>query len=99
MKKYALIILLGLGACGGISVDQINPAVSNFNGDSVSIQLSQLMDIASPEVQAAAIKKADEEAVRICQKGSKKRAELASTRQIPVSTYSYMTERLYLCLR
>ena len=98
MKKYALVLLFGLGACG-VTIEQINPAVSEYNGDSVTIQLSSLMDMASPEVQANALLKADEEAARICAKGSKKRAEYASTRRIPVSTYSYLTERLYICLR
>lgn len=98
MKKYALFLLVGLGACG-VTIEQINPAVSEYNGDSVTIQLSSMMQMASPEVQADAISKADEEAARICAKGSKKRAEYASTRNIPISNYSYLTERLYICLR
>ena len=99
MKKILILAALSLSACGGITVEQINPAVSDYNGDSVSIQLSQLMSYASAEVQADAIAKADAEAKRICSKGSKKRAELASTRSIPVSNYNAITERLYLCLR
>ncbi len=89
---------LMLTACS-VTVDQISPAVSQFNGDSVSMQLNgNLYDLASADVKSNALAAADQEATRICQKGHKKRAEYTSTRTIPTSQYGYVAERLYLCL-
>ena len=101
MKKFALIAVscVGMSACN-VSVEQINPAVSQYNGDSVSIQLNgNLLELASIEVRAAAVERADAEAARICAKGHKKRAEFTSSRRLSTGQYSYMIERLYLCLR
>jgi hypothetical protein len=93
-----LVGLLFLGACA-VTVDQINPVVAEYNGDSVSIQLDgPLMEFSTPEVRAAAVKKADAEAARICRKGSRKRAEPTSSRNISTGRYTYVVERLYLCL-
>ena len=64
------------------------PIVTGYNGDSVTLQQ------ASPLAPAARTPAADAEAARICAKGSKKRAEYASSHQLP----QYITEHLYLCL-
>ncbi|TCM84821.1 hypothetical protein [Rhodovulum steppense] len=64
------------------------PVVAAYNGDSVSIQQFAYWAQAAPSEETAA------EAARICAKGSKKRAEYASSRQLP----GYITEHLYLCL-
>lgn len=101
MKKPVLSVAccVVLAACG-VTVDNINPAVSQYNGDSVSIQLNgNMLEFATPDVRAAAIQKANAEAARICSKGHKKRAEFTSTRNIPTGQYAYSIERLYLCLR
>jgi hypothetical protein len=101
MKKLVLSLVCfgGVAACG-VAVDNINPAVSQYNGDSVSIQLNgNLLEFATPEVRTAAFQKADNEAARICAKGHKKRAEYTSSRNLPTGQYSYAIERLYLCLR
>lgn len=63
------------------------PIVSDFNGDSVKIQISQLADVKEAEAATLA------EANRICAKRGK-RAEYASTRTVA----DYTSERLYLCL-
>ncbi|MTH76326.1 hypothetical protein [Paracoccus aestuariivivens] len=62
--------------------------VSDFNGDSVKIQSNQMADAELAKANATA------EANRICAKGHKKRAEYASTRQLP----NYISEHLFLCL-
>lgn len=86
MKALILLSIgLLLAACGELPV---NPVVASFNGDSVALQTSAIVNVdkAKAELQA--------EADRICKKGSKKRAEYASSRELP----NYMAEHLYLCL-
>lgn len=101
MKTQNLICALSIavvGACS-VSVDQVQPVVSQFNGDSVSVQLNGgLLEFASADVRQEAFRKADAEAQRICAKGHRKKAEFTSTRNIPTGQYSYQIERLYLCL-
>lgn len=63
------------------------PVVSDYNGNSVKIQMSALADANEAKANAQA------EAERICGKVGK-RAEYASTRQLP----EYNSEHLYLCL-
>ncbi len=95
--KYFLCVCATCAIAGCVS--QITPAISQFNGDSVSIQLNgNQMEFADATVRDQAKAAADAEATRICRKGSKKRAEFASTRNIPTGQYSYITELLYLCL-
>ncbi|HBS49845.1 MAG TPA: hypothetical protein DEA05_07030 [Rhodobacteraceae bacterium] len=87
-----------LAACS-VSIDQIEPAVSQFNGDSVSIQLNgNQLEFATQQVRQAANAKADARAAEICRRGHRKRAEHTSTRNIPTGQYTYVIERLYLCL-
>lgn len=84
MKHYLkLLPLIVLPACV-----PAQSTVSDYNGDSVKIQTQAL---ASQEEQRA---EATAEAERICAKGTKKRAEYASTRQLP----NYIAEHLFLCL-
>ncbi|WP_152612075.1 hypothetical protein [Ruegeria sp. ANG-S4] len=85
MKKLtALIVLMGLAGCG-----DPQPIVSEFNGDSVNIITSSFSD----RQQALAASTA--EAQRICQKGSKKKAEHVSVRHNP---NTYQNNDLFLCL-
>ncbi|MCI2395263.1 hypothetical protein [Aliiroseovarius sediminis] len=98
MRKFLLIgCIFSLGACAAGM--EATPVVSQYNGDSVSIQLDgnqmAMLDSASKE---EALRKADAEAARICSKGHKKRAEYTSHRNIPTSQYTTVVERLYLCL-
>ena len=101
MKRTAGAAVLGsflLVGCG-VTVDQINPGVSQFNGDSVSIQLDgTAMDFATAEVRKAADARADSMAGEICRRGHRKRAEFTSRRRFSTGQYSYVVERLYLCL-
>ena len=99
MKKLVGLSIVTLVSACAVDVAQINPAVSQFNGDSVSIQLDNtLFSIASEDVRKAALVQADAEAARICRKGPKKRAEYTSSRTFATGQYSSATERLYLCL-
>lgn len=85
MKK----ILISLAACTAIvGCAEPQALVSDYNGDSVKIQTSAFVP------QDDARKMAMAEAQRICSKGHKKRAEYASTRNLP--DYNY--EHLFLCL-
>lgn len=84
------VILSALGALLLASCGPAVPIVSDYNGDSVKIQMNTLN---SDEPEAAKAK-AQAEADSICQRGHKKRAELASTR--PLADYN--VEMLFLCL-
>ncbi|MBN2631595.1 MAG: hypothetical protein JXR75_13775 [Rhodobacteraceae bacterium] len=79
------IVLLTAAAAVSGCVSQ--PVVSDFNGDSVKIQSDAFL---APKQSA----ETDAEALRICRAGGKRRAEYASTRQLP----NYISEHLYLCL-
>lgn len=99
MKKWLGAIGFAFIVSGCATPDQVQPAVSQFNGDSVSIQVDgPSVEFMSPEDRAKVFANADAEASRICAKGSKKRAEYTSTRNIPTGQYTYQIERLYLCL-
>ena len=81
----SILALLALSAC----VTTPPPAiVSEFNGDSVHIVQTDYFGTLGQNPVA------DAEANRICAKGSKKRAEYASSRPLPTD----QTEHLYLCL-
>ncbi len=67
----------------------VNPIVSDYNGDSVTIVTSAFSD------QKEVKQKTQAEATRICAKGHKKRAEYASTRTNPDT---YEQSHLYICL-
>lgn len=84
MRKLALASILLLSACV-----EPAPAVSEFNGSSVTIQQSTIVTVPNheqPEIIA--------EAKRICGKVGK-RAEYASTRSAPNAAYA---DHLFLCL-
>ncbi|OWY10824.1 hypothetical protein B6V74_02005 [Thioclava sp. F42-5] len=81
MRK-ALLLLPFLAGCVPAT-----PIVSDYNGDSVTIQTSMLADQAEVKVNAQA------EADRICAKKDK-RAEYASSRQVA----EYTNAHLFLCL-
>lgn len=95
MKRVLIsgIFLLGLGAC---AVPE--PAVSSYNGDSVTVQVHSNITLLPVEEQQATYAKMQNQANYICSKGHKKRAEYTSTRTVPVNQYESYQERLYLCL-
>lgn len=96
--KLAVLAAVALGGCA-VSPEHIEPAVSQYNGDSVSIQLDgNALEFASAETRTIVNRKADQRAVEICRRGHRKRAEFTSTRRIPTGQYTYALERLYLCL-
>ena len=86
-----LLLALPIAVLAGCAVGPDEPIVAAFNGDSVEIQ-SYGIDATDPEVVA--------EATRICGRANK-RAELASTRQLPASgPYDLFpaSSHLFLCL-
>jgi len=100
--KNALLLVATSGllmSCSGL-VPAPEPVISSFNEASVGIQLQGFaMEMASPEVRNAALAAADDQAAGVCRRGPNRRAEFASTRNVPTGQYSYVIERLYLCLR
>lgn len=81
--RYALIALLLLSAC----ITPEPPAVSGFNGSSVSVQRAGLAPASGPGPEEIAV--ADETCGAVG-----KRARLASNRMVT----EYRTEHLFLCL-
>lgn len=86
MKKLLVApLLLGLAACDM----PVNPIVSDYNGDSVTIVTSSLSN--AEEARRLSL----EEANNICRRGHRKRAEYVSTRTNP---NTYENSNLFLCL-
>lgn len=81
----AIAAVAALASCGPAV-----PVVSDYNGDSVKIQMNTLHS----EGKEAAEAKALAEASSICQRGHKKQAELVSSRVVQ----DYTVEYLFLCL-
>jgi hypothetical protein len=78
----------------------LEPAVSSFNEASVGIQIDgSSLEFADQNSKNIAIQKADQKAKEVCSRGPNRKAEFASSRNIPTGQYTYVTERLYLCLR
>ncbi len=74
------------------------PAVSQFNGDSVSVQVDSSVDF-QPEAKKQEIyAQMQAEANQICQRGHRKRAEYTSQLTKQTGPYTAVYERLYLCL-
>jgi hypothetical protein len=93
-----LTISAGLAGCA-TPESRTEPIVSSFNEASVEIQVGEGdMGFMSEELQAQATRKADAKAAEICARGPNRRAEFASQRRVPISQYSAVTRRLYLCL-
>lgn len=84
MMKTVLALAAGLALTACTLPEEV-PVVSDFNGDSVKLQMSTFGSDRA---------KLDAEAQRICQRGGKRRAEAASSRQLG----NYQVEYLYLCL-
>ena len=84
----------------GCAVPNPEPVISGFNEASVSIQLDGLsLELSDQATRNAAFAKADVIAANTCARGPKRRAEFASSRNIPTGEYTYVVELLYLCLR
>mmetsp|Transcript_110 Transcript_110/g.162 ORF Transcript_110/g.162 Transcript_110/m.162 type:complete len:105 (-) Transcript_110:120-434(-) len=100
LKTRGWLNVIALGALGlttACVTGPIEPAVSSFNEASVGIQLPDMTYVPADQ-RALAISKADAKAAEICKRGPNRRAEYVSSRTIPVSQYTAITERLYLCL-
>lgn len=92
--KYGVLLVSVLGLAGCVAPA---PVVSDFNGDSVKIQVAAI----TPQDLANNRATADAEALRICRSGGKGRAEYASQTTLPTSNpYDLSTTYvlLYLCL-
>lgn len=97
-SRWLNVIAIGaLGLTSACATGPIEPSVASFNEASVGIQLPDLTYVPA-EKKAVAISKADAKAAEICRRGPNRRAEYVSSRTIPISQYSAVTERLYLCL-
>lgn len=82
-------LLIALAVAGLVAACvPAEPIVSDYNGDSVKIQTSNMADPEQVKATSTA------EAGRICAKGGK-RPEYASTRALPDG---YTNEHLFLCL-
>lgn len=93
----AAATVLSLASCGPMVIE---PAISSFNEASVAVQLNgNMMEFSDQESRASAIQKADALAADTCRRGPNRRSEFASSRNIPTGQYTYVVERLYLCLR
>lgn len=91
----ASITLATLSAC---AVTAPEPVVSQFNGNSVSIQLDISANYLQADEMKALAEKTNGEANRICTKGNKRRAEFVSKTTTMTSNYTGYQTYLYLCL-
>lgn len=96
--KRTLTALALIGTVSGCMAPQVDPVVSQFNGDSVSIEIPIGENFMQADQRAEVRAEAHAEADRICRKGSRKRAEATSVRYTPTSQYSGYTTYMYLCL-
>lgn len=83
------LIFAGVLAVAGGCAHHIRPAVTEYNGDSVTIATPQ------HHPRHWALKAATQEADRICRKGHGKQAEHASSRKDSAARTNY---DLFLCL-
>lgn len=89
-------VVLAIAGC----VTNLEPAISSFNEASVAIQLDgSSLEFSDQPSRDAAVAKADVLAADTCRRGPNRRAEFASSRNVPTGQYTYVVERLYLCLR
>ncbi|MCV2866178.1 hypothetical protein [Defluviimonas sp. WL0075] len=84
--KFATATILAFTLLSGCVAN--TATVSDYNGASVKVQTTNLVPVKDQ------IEVAKKEADRICALGTSKRAEYASTRQLP----DYSAEHLFLCL-
>ena len=97
MMTLVLGSSVGLAACTDMASE---PIVTSFNESSVGIQIQQsTLAVMTEEAQAQSIAMADAKAQDICSRGPNRRAERASSRQVPAGEYMIATEYLYLCLK
>ncbi|WP_147296756.1 hypothetical protein [Paracoccus thiocyanatus] len=85
IRFLAVLAVAALASCGPAV-----PIVSDYNGDSVKIQMNTLHS----EGEEVAKAKALAEATSICQRGHSKKAEMVSSRVV----MDYTVEYLFLCL-
>jgi hypothetical protein len=99
MKRIISILALTIVSACALPVAQYVPAVSQYNGDSVTIQVnssaSGLNEADKVILKANMQSKAEE----ICRRGHAKRAEYTSQTFRSTGQYSGVLERLYLCLK
>lgn len=96
MKKIAIISLLTmLTACA----TTYEPAVSQYNGDSVTIQVSSGASYLGEADKIKIKEKMQAKATEICRRGHAKIAEFTSQTTRSTGQYTGVIERLYLCLK
>lgn len=84
LGPLALAAAFALPGC----IPPSQPIVSDYNGASVKIAMANFFG------EGGRSEATDAEALRVCRAGGKRRAEYASTRQLP----NDQAEHLYLCL-
>ena len=93
-KTIASLALVSLAACAV----PVTPVVTSFNGDSVEVQVANLL-FADEATRADGRAAAEKTAADICQRGPNKRAEYVSTRTVVGSSgYADTDLHLFLCL-
>ncbi len=99
-RSHAIVIIVSATLLSGCGAPNNEPVVVSFNEASVGIRLNgNSLEFSGPEAKAEAFAKADAKAREICARGPNRKAEYASTRNIPTGQYTYEIERLYLCLK
>ncbi len=98
-RLLAVALVTGTAACT-LPEQRLEPVVASFNEASVAIQIDgNALQLATEDARRKAFAAADAKAREICARGPNRKAEYASTRNLPTSQYSFVTERLYLCLK
>lgn len=94
----SFLALIIISACT-LPVEQYVPAVSQYNGDSVTIQVDSGAGGLSEEDKVILKANMQAKAEEICRRGHAKRAEFTSQTFRSTGQYTGIIERLYLCLK
>lgn len=98
VKYFGAIAALTLAACASTAPSE--PMVTSFNESSVGIQIREFsLAPMNAEARAQAVAMADVKAQEVCSRGPNRKAERASSRQVPAGDDYIVTEYLYLCLK
>ncbi len=99
MKKYMTISFLTVIAACAAPLQNYVPAVSQYNGDSVTIQVDSTANLLSESDRSKLKETMQLKANEICRRGHAKRAEYTSQITRSTGQYTGVIERLYLCLK